>query len=58
MFPRAIEPPLDLFALLVEDCPYNLLGSLAIGVSRGAGDVVFPGQTLAQILVGLADVLA
>jgi hypothetical protein len=58
MSTRTVEPALNSI-LRFRDCRANrMLGGGAVSVSRCPGDAAFPFQTLAQLIVGLAYVLA
>src|ERR1700722_5978054 len=54
----AIEPVLYPALRLRNGCADGAFGSLAIGVGRRSGDVFFALQAVAQLLLGLSDVLA
>src|SRR5882762_8577360 len=58
MSPWAVEPVLDSFLRLCDCRAHCMLGSRAVRVSRCAGDMALPLQTLAQLLIGLPHMLA
>ena len=58
MSARAVEPALDSSLRLCNRGAHRVLSGGAVGVSRRAGDVAFLLQTLAQLLIGLPNMLA
>lgn len=53
-----VEPALDAVLRLRDGGAHGLFGGGTIGVSGRSGDVAFSLETLAELVVGLADVLA
>src|ERR1019366_2187860 len=54
----AAEPALDSVLRFCDRRAHGMLGGRAVGVGRRAGNVGFPFQALAQLLIGLSNMLA
>src|SRR5580692_4751320 len=58
MSPRLAEPALDLPLRLCDRRTDDMFGGGAVCIGRSAGDVTFPLEALAQLLLGLSHMLA
>jgi hypothetical protein len=54
----ALEPAVDFFVVLGDGGSDGLFGGVAIGPGGGGGNIVLVAETLAQLIIGSADVFA